>query len=111
MFSASLNVERHKIQTKPISRFLKQMVGHLPRDGVIKCLGHLVDQSQGVAVKPSSLEEVIRLLQHLRQLLGANKLVTVAPPLNCAGQQGVAKPEKCILMITVLDDYLRIKSG
>ena len=56
MFPASLDVERNKIKTKTISRLFKQMIGHLSRDRVIKGLGHLVDQSQGVAVKPASLE-------------------------------------------------------
>ena len=68
------------------------MVGHLARDGVVCGLGHLVHEAHGVVVKPPGLEEVVGLLQHLGQLLGAEELVIVCPPLHGAGQQGVAEP-------------------
>ena len=65
MFSASLNVERDKVQTKTISRFLKQMIGHLARYTFIKSLSHLIDQTNCVLIQPTRFEEIIWLLQHL----------------------------------------------
>ena len=68
------------------------MVGHLTGDRVVSSLGHLVDQSHGVGVKPAGLEQIVGLLQHLRDLLSAEELVAVCPPLHGAGQQGVPEP-------------------
>ena len=71
---------------------------------------HLVDQTHEVGVSPSSLVQVVRLLQHLGQLLASNVTVErqvrhddgkqaasspvgLGPSLDGRGQQGMTKPE------------------
>ena len=38
---------------------------------------HLVDHSQNIMVRPAWLEQVVRLLEHLRQLLSPNEAMAV----------------------------------
>ena len=92
MLTASLDIEGHEVQTEAVPRLLEQVVGHLARHGVVRGLGHLVDQPHGVVVEPARLEQVVWLLQHLGQLLCAEELVVVGPPLHRARQQRVPEP-------------------
>ena len=38
---------------------------------------HLVDHAQNIMVRPAWLEQVVRLLEHLRQLLSPNEAMAV----------------------------------
>ena len=72
MLAAPLDVERRQVEPELLARLLEQVVGHLLGDGVVQRLGHLVDQPHQVGVGPAGLVQVVRLLQHLGQLLAPN---------------------------------------
>ena len=54
---------------------------------------HLVNESHHVSISPSSFVQVIRLLQHFRQLLASNVSVGLAPSLNCGWKKSVTNTE------------------
>ena len=82
VLSTTLHVQSRKVQTEVLAGLLEEMVGHLLGDRVVQSLGHLVDQSHHVGVRPAGLVQVIGLLQHLGQLLAANISVGLAPSLD-----------------------------
>jgi hypothetical protein len=51
--------------------------------------------SYRVRVPDSYLEEIVGLLQHLRELLVSNILVATAPSLYGGGEKGVTEPKGC----------------
>ena len=82
VLSTTLHVQSRKVQTEVLAGLLEEMVGHLLGDGVVQSLGHLVDQSHHVGIRPAGLVQVIGLLQHLGQLLAADISVGLAPSLD-----------------------------
>ena len=82
MLPSSLDVERGKVEAKVHAGLLEQVVGHLAGHRVVHGLGHLVDEAHDEAVGEAGLEEVVGLLDHLRQPLGGHKLVALGPALN-----------------------------
>ena len=54
---------------------------------------YLVDKSHHVSISPTSLVQIVGLLQHLGQLLASNISVGLAPPLNGGWEEGVTNSE------------------
>lgn len=54
---------------------------------------YLVDHAHNVVVSPSTFVKIVRLLQHLAQSLRAHVTVSLGPPFDGRGQEGVAESE------------------
>ena len=66
------------------------MVGDLLGNGVVVGLSDLVHQSHDVVIGPSTLEQIVGLLQHFAQTLRSDVAVSLTPSLDGRGQKGVA---------------------
>ncbi len=93
MITTTLNVDSSQVKAELLARLLEEMVGHLLSDRVIVRLGHLVDQAKDISVCPSSLVQIVRLLQHLTKSLRGNIAMGLAPALNSGRQESVSEAE------------------
>ena len=93
VLTTALDVEGGQVEAVLLAGLLEQVVGHLLGHRVVEGLGHLIDHAHEISVRPATFVEIVRLLQHLRQPLGADVAVALRPALDRRRQQGVAESE------------------